>query len=139
MENQFKSQALSAMCACPGEVLTYTCTVDGGNVTIWGGSALNDCAGHQIILDHRQFNNPGASGECNDGYILGKSVDINGTCYTSQLNVTVSNRLNNTNVTCSSDLLVHMPLGESLITVAGKYSQVRLLMGLTDSSSNYVL
>ena len=106
------------MCACPGEVLTYTCTVDGGNVTIWGGSALIDCAGNndsEIKLYHRD---PEAMGECNDGYILGQSVDVKGSCYTSQLNVTVSNGLNNTTVNCSSDSVMH--IGESLIRVAGK-------------------
>ena len=116
VENQFESPA-SAMCACPGEVLTYTCTIAGGEVTIWGGSAF-DCEENEIILDHREFNN-GTSGKCNDGAIVGQSVDINGTCYTSQLNVTVSKGLNNKTVNCSSDSVMY--IGESQINVAGNY------------------
>jgi hypothetical protein len=109
----------NATCACPGEVLTYTCTVDGGNATIWGGPAF-DCAGNSINLTHLSFKN-GTSGKCNDGAILGESVKVDGTLYTSKLNVTVSNALDNKIVTCSSDLKPN--IGKSKIKVAGKYIQ----------------
>ena len=97
-------------------MLTFTCIVEGGNFTVWGGSAF-ECAGNEIVLDHRGFYH-GTSGQCNNGAIVGQSVDINGIYYTSQLNVTVSNGLDKKTVNCSSDLNMH--IGESLINVAGK-------------------
>ena len=114
METQFISPA-NATCACPDEVLTYSCTVN-GSVTMWGGSAF-DCAGNGIILGHENFIG-GTSGECNDGAIVGQSVDVSGAYYTSQLNIIVSDGLNNKVVTCSSDSMTY--IGESLIEVAGK-------------------
>ena len=114
-----RASPANAACACPGEVLTYTCTIDGGNATIWRGSAF-ECARNAITLLHHDFID-GTSGKCNNGAILGQSVNVDGTYYTSQLNVTVSNGLNNKIVTCSSDLMPMMQkVGESQIIMAGK-------------------
>ena len=120
VRNQFESPA-NATCACSGEVLAYTCTVDGGRATIWGGSAF-DCAGNEIILHHNNFTNRTfESGECNNGSILGQSIGVNGTYYTSQLNITVSPGSNDKTVTCASDSKTYSTsIGESLIKVAGK-------------------
>lgn len=41
-------------CVCPGDVVTYECTVCGGLVTVWGGSAFQ-CAKQEIILSNRRF------------------------------------------------------------------------------------
>jgi hypothetical protein len=103
-----------------GEVLTFTCTVGGGNTVIWSGSAF-DCAGNEITLVHEEFNN-GTSGECNNGAIIGWSVGTTDTCYynISKLNVTGSNGLNNKIVKCSSDSGNQMYIGESSISMAGK-------------------
>ena len=117
VEGQLESPA-NVTCACSGEVLTYTCTIDGGNATIWGGSAF-DCAGNAIELTHLSFAN-GTSGKCNNGAILVQSVKVDKTFYTSKLNVTVSNGLDDKTVTCSSDLKSNI-IGESKIKVAGKY------------------
>lgn len=107
-------------CACPGQNLIFTCTVINGRATIWGGSAL-DCPGNQdeIQLLHNRFSDPGAFGECNSGAIVGESVGIDGTCYTSQLNVTVSRGLHNKNVSCSESSTSQL-IGISWIKVAGK-------------------
>ena len=108
-------------CACPGQNLIFTCTIVAGRVTIWRGSAF-DCPGNQneIQLLHNGFSNPGALvGECNDGAIVAESVGVNGTCYTSQLNVTVSRRLHNKTVTCSESSNSN-EIGKSRINVAGK-------------------
>ena len=117
-ENLFKSP-VNATCACPGEVLTYTCTVVGGRATIWEGSAF-DCAGDEIILRHSNFDETPQLGECNNGAIQGRSVGVNGMCFTSQLNVTVSAELNKKTVVCFLDSVQHT-IGESLIRVASKY------------------
>jgi hypothetical protein len=99
-------------------VLTYFCTVEGGNATIWGGPDF-DCPGNTINLTHLSFRN-GTSGTCNGGAIVGQSVKVDGKRYTSKLTVAVSNGLNNKNVTCSSD--VKPNIGKSEIKMAGKYS-----------------
>lgn len=121
MENPFESPA-NTTCACPGEVLTFTCTVDGGIATIWGGSAF-DCDGknNEITLLHRNFVG-GTMGECSDGAIVAHSLGVTGTCHTSQLNVTVSAGLNNKTVVCYLTSVMDL-IGESLIRVAGNNSK----------------
>ena len=109
----------NASCACPGDVLTFTCSVIGGNATIWGGSAF-DCAGNEITLRHRGFIDGTARGECNDGAILGQSLPVIGNCHTSKLNVTITTGLNNKTVECYLDSVMQR-IGQSLIKVAGKY------------------
>ena len=116
VESQFESPP-NATCACPGKVLTYTCSVVGGSATIWGGSAF-DCDRNEIVLHHGDFSN-GTSGRCNDGAILGESVNVDGNLYTSQLNVTVHKGLSYKIVTCSSNLMQN--IGKSEMKVAGKY------------------
>ena len=124
VDNQLESPP-NATCACPGEVLTYTCIVNGGNFTIWGGSAF-DCAKNKnlILLDHKGFNK-GTSEECNDGAIIAQSVDVFGPYFISKLSVTVSIELNNKTVNCSSGsesvMLNNYGTGESSINVAGKF------------------
>ena len=43
-------------CICPGETLTYKCTVLGerGGTTVWQGSAFN-CTSRQISLFHSDY------------------------------------------------------------------------------------
>jgi hypothetical protein len=114
--------ATNSECACPGELLTFTCTVVGtrSGATIWAGSAF-DCAGNEISLRHENFFQlDGISKDCNREAIVGKSVSVvNETCFTSQLNVTVSNGLNFTTVNCSLDSQTQ-PVGMAKITLAGK-------------------
>ena len=70
-------------------------------ITVWGGTAFN-CAGrNEISLRHRQF--PNAIGECNDGSIVGYSIQIAGNCYTSRLDVRLSADLQGRTVNCSVD------------------------------------
>ena len=90
-------------CACPGQVLTYTCNVVGGGITLWTGTAFS-CSGstNDISLRHTQFNS-GASGSCNNDALMAKSIGVTNDCYTSQLNVTVSSTLNNKTIQCTHD------------------------------------
>ena len=119
VRQEFVSPA-NTNCACPGERLIYTCiavTNESGRATVWSGSAF-DCAGSEITLLHTRFNDETYSRECNHGAILGRSVGVDGSCFTSQLNVTVSTGLNNKTVMCFLDSEMQH-IGESLITVAG--------------------
>ena len=76
-------------CVCPGHELRLECTVVGYGATIWRGSAF-DCleSSNRIVLRHSQFEN-GALEECNNGRIIGRSInttsDSDGIKYISQL------------------------------------------------------
>ena len=90
-------------CICTGDVLTYECDIVGPGTTVWKGTGFENCPsqGDQILLPHILFMDGTASGECNDGSVLAKGIEVtNGQCYGSQLNITVSNHFNNMNVTC---------------------------------------
>ena len=86
-------------CACPGAVLTYTCTAFGRGSTLWMGTAFN-CA-NGILLRHGLFDSRDVTGVCNGGAIKGRSLGVENECYTSELNVTVSPTLNNKTITCT--------------------------------------
>ena len=111
-------------CACPNDVLTYVCTVVGVGNTLWEGTAF-DCSARSIVLLHTQFDSPeGASGNCNSD-IAGRSLSVESDCYTSQLFVTVSSRLNNKTVTCVHNSGIGMiPIGVSTLTVLEGYLNV---------------
>ena len=105
-------------CACTGSVLTYTCTAVGTGNTLWTGTSF-DCATNGIILRHERFTQSGgAVGECNNGAILGRSTAVDNSCYTSQIDVTVSAAFNNKTVQCihNSGTGINM-IGTSMITV----------------------
>lgn len=90
-------------CICLGETLSYQCTTQGAISTVWQGSAFQ-CISSNILLRHSQYTTPqGASGICNDGLITGNSLRIEEhNCYTSQLNVTISEGLNGQTVQCAT-------------------------------------
>ena len=89
-------------CACPGSVLTFSCTTVGLGTTIWTGTAF-DCSntGNQITLHNIQFAS-GTFGTCNDGRISARGIKVesDGDRHTSQLNVTVLSALNETSIEC---------------------------------------
>ena len=93
-------------CVCPGEEVTFECTVCGvGLATIWTGSLFNYCANDVIIFRHSLFDHGLAIGACN-GAVVARSIgvsesDVNGSyCYSSQLNVIINSVMNNKTVTC---------------------------------------
>jgi hypothetical protein len=110
-------------CGCPGQNASYTCTVDGGVITVWGGTAFN-CIGNVILLRHENF--PNAIGECNNGAIRGYSIEnVDNIFFTSRLDVRLSADLQGRTISCSVDdgtdmipvgtktLIVTTPLGMS--------------------------
>ena len=70
--------------------------------TVWKGSILpSDC---EVTLIHDEYLLPnGARGECNNGDVVGKSIGVVDNCYTSQLNVSVSEALEGRTVECNVD------------------------------------
>ena len=126
--NTFLPPTISLSCVCPGDVLTYTCTIIGGGNTEWGGSAF-DCpdSSDQIILRHSQYTTEGGTfGNCNNNNIQARSVGVVDNSYTSQLNVTLNGNFpNNATVTCThiSNDQGETPVGSSHFTlVSGKYA-----------------
>ena len=92
------SKDYEGMCVCPGDTITFECTVAGSTATVWTGSAFQ-CLAKEIILCHSTFSN-GASGDCNDGAIVATSIGVADNNYTSQLSVKISQDMNNKTVEC---------------------------------------
>ena len=92
-------------CVCPGEGLLYECTVCGEGATVWTGSAFFcTAAGNEIILRHSEYENASISGECNDGAVAARSIEVtdsqNGQCYSSQLDISLNAVKDNKTVEC---------------------------------------
>ena len=105
-------------CACPGSVLTFTCTAVGGGSTLWDGSAFTCIEnGNSIVLRHSLFDSGGIAGVCSNGAIMGRSIGVENGCYTSQLNVTVDPTLNMRTVRCTHTSLKRTTIGETTLTV----------------------
>lgn len=87
--------SLISGCVCPGDTVTYLCSIFGGGNTVWNGSAFScpsnsDSNNNQILLRHSGFGGQGSSrGICNDGAIVGVGISSEDSLFISQLNVTV--------------------------------------------------
>ena len=95
-------------CVCPGDLLTYMCTVHGSPIgaTLWNGTAFSGCPQNEILLQHHLFTPPGSpTGTCNNGAIVGQSLSVQGNNYTSELNVTVTPETAGKTITCAYDAL----------------------------------
>ena len=75
-----------------------------GDATVWKGTAFSDCDNNDIVLLHNHFAR--ATGQCNNGNIIGRSIGIVNGSYISQLEVTVEcdpNQLIKKDVECFHD------------------------------------
>ena len=99
---------LTSGCACPGDTLTYKCTVVGGilgGATVWKGTAF-DCPLNEIALLHPRFTSAiGTYGVCNSGAIVARSFSVEGNNYTSQLNVTFTSDIAGETIMCVHDTI----------------------------------
>jgi hypothetical protein len=99
-------------CICPGDILTYECTVIGSQLgtTVWHGTAF-DCIYNsgEISLLHSAYADSEDSvlrayGKCNNGLIAAQSLSVvDSLCYTSQLNITVSADVIGKSIECHYD------------------------------------
>ena len=94
-------------CVCPGDHLTFECSVQGGVATVWEGSAFDcgvDASSSFIRLRHSGFSmlEP-ARGECNNGLIVARSVGVLNDTFSSQLDVNVTADMNNKTIECALD------------------------------------
>ena len=90
-------------CFCPGQDVSFECTVIGGELTLWHGNALM-CQGGEITLLHNEFNTSAAMGECNSGETLisARGVRVVNNSYTSHLDVTLTPTAIGRDIACSS-------------------------------------
>ena len=114
-------------CTCLGYNQIFECTVYGGGITIWRGTALSGCqpSDNEIRLRHSEYRNSQATGECVGGEIVARSVGVSGNCYTSQLSLAVGEE-NNETIECiyrdiSNDEII---IGKKMLnlTLDGKQS-----------------
>ena len=87
-------------CICPGDTLTYECTVAGGSSTVWTGNAFI-CPSNEITLLHSRFES--ITHSCNNGSIVGRSLAVEGNNYTSQLKVRVNPDIAGKTIMCIGD------------------------------------
>ena len=90
---------------------------------MWNGSALHCPNSHEIILLHSRFNNQnhGTRVICNDGDIVGSSVEVENNCYTSKLEVQLTTDLIGSTIECFRDDGVQEILVNSTV-IAGKHT-----------------
>ena len=110
-------------CICPGDIVTYECTVIGGHggTTVWRGSALH-CPNseHMIQLVHGHFASEKESfGDCNDGSIVARGLRVENNSYTSQLNVTLTYDMAGESIECVYDDGINTTKVGSLNVTAG--------------------
>ena len=97
-------------CVCPGDTLTYGCTVPGGALTIWTGSALHcPLTANEIVLLHNRFlyDGNGQLSYCNNRAIVARILSVEENNYTSQLNVTITPDTTRSTIKCIHDNWTH--------------------------------
>ena len=75
-------------CICPGDEMTFECTIEGDAGTYWKGTALEECLQGRILIRHSQFRSGGhternACGASGTAIVRTISV-VNNTLFTTQ-------------------------------------------------------
>ena len=118
-------QCESVNCTCSGSTLVFECTNAGAIATVWRGSFF-DCPSNSIVLRHRLFQS-GINGTCSNGAIVARSIEALNNSYTSQLSVTVSQRMKNGSVECIRDSSIETTIGTCPLNLAtGKHRQLQV-------------
>ena len=95
---------------CPGDIVTYECTVigDHGGITLWMGDFFY-CSDSENVIEllHSQFTYlPGGEATtrmCNDGNVVGRIIGVENGSYTSQLNITLTSDIFKKSIECAYD------------------------------------
>lgn len=100
-------------CICQGDTLTFNCVFMGtpGGSTVWTGTAFQ-CPDTQdaITLLHSRFMSPEFTSKvymCNNGAIVARILGVEGSYYSSQLNITVTSYMAGKTVMCLQIDLMH--------------------------------
>ena len=104
-------------CVCPGDILTYECTVTGRpfEYTIWTGSAINCLWGYEIFLPHYHFNESERTIRHCNGAIVARSLYVIDNLYTSQLSVTLTPDIMGQTIKCATDNGAHFIIHHSTV------------------------
>ena len=127
------SVVMGGSCICPGEVISYRCTVldNGVGVTTWSGTAVDaaftqyNCDGSiDFHLVHSRFDDPGSvSVACGGGAVVAQSVGVMlsspDNCYISEFTVTTFPGLDGTVIECSLSGGFR-DVGNSSLIIAGR-------------------
>ena len=90
-----------------------------GESMLWRGSAF-DCRDNDISLIHSRFESGLAVGECNNGSIKGQGIRVEGSCYTAQLNITVSSDMIGKTIECVHDNSTETIIGTLTVATVGE-------------------
>ena len=116
----FTSSVEEGRAVCPGEELTYTCTIFDNTSTfpfaIWSGFCADSS---DIVIAHGSAQE---SGMCGPFTVQATASD--GDCYTSTLTVTASPELNGTVIQCSQE---SVEVGRTTLLVAGMHVYCHVL------------
>ena len=129
----------SMECVCPGQSLTYECTVMGKlrGQSVWSGNVFdNYCTSREISLFHGDFDSTeGSFGEC--GEIVARSVRVNNKTdgnnsvgyFVSQVSFPVSSNTAGKNIECQyDDGNPYLPVGDMIIpTETGDFYFLQLM------------
>ena len=94
-------------CICPGDEMTFECTIEGDAGTYWKGTALEECLQGRILIRHSQFRSGGHTerNACGaSGTAIVRTISaVNNTLFTTQLTIFANQWLNGRTVKCASD------------------------------------
>ena len=114
-------------------MIIFGCTVLSGfgGATVWKGSAF-DCArsDNEVVLLHSRIeSNEHTRRTCNNGTIIGETIQVVENYYTSRLHVMVSPDMIGEGIECVSDDGTVMVMGSSTITATmGMYGTDIIIM-----------
>ena len=114
---------------CPGDYLSFECTVYGETGTAWQGNIVNCEKGtpNEITLLHNNYSTQMRI--CNNGTIVVQGIQFNAenNSYTSQLNITVTSDMAGKTIECS---------GSESVTPIGSYTISFPTSGIIPNLSN---
>ena len=94
-------------CVCPGDIVTYECTVFGGSgvTSVWKGNFFRCCNGKQAIeYIHSQLTSEESNVRiCNNGDIVGGIVRVENERLTSQISIALTYNISGKGIECISD------------------------------------
>jgi hypothetical protein len=100
-----ESSTTDSVLVCPGDIVTYECTVFGGTeaTTIWKGDFFSCLSGKRALEFVHSRTDNFSSQSCNDGNVVGRFVRIENDSFTSQLNITLKRDIAGKSIECISD------------------------------------
>ena len=91
-------------CICPGENITYFCSISSDGFTVWSGTVMeSNC---MIVLPHNEFASNNSVAYCNNRAVVGRGVSQENDCYTSTLSIPATPDLEGRTIVCQLDNVI---------------------------------